>query len=310
MVKVSVFMITYNHEKYIAKAIESIVNQKTNFSFELVIGEDASPDGTRAICEQYRQQYPSIINLLPNTGNIGPMPNTLRVLAACTGAYIALCEGDDYWISPDKLQKQVDFLDMHSDYSMCFSDVEVVSELPLTHPIYPEFTKDTYTIEDLILSPVSLIPTPSLMFRNILPDPLPAFFAEAIGADMVIQLLIADKGKVKYMPERLAAYCNHAGGLSKSEDIVEMWGRRLIQTFQSANAYFSYRYAATFKQRFLDMTKVRLINGAAHIRGFARVRHYFKWMPDYIKYSKKIDLKELLYFHLILFAPGLLKRRK
>jgi glycosyltransferase involved in cell wall biosynthesis len=310
MVKVSVFMITYNHEKYIRQAIESIINQKVGFSFELVIGEDYSPDGTRAVCEQYAREYPNIVKLIPSTGNVGPMSNTLRTLEACTGTYIAMCEGDDFWVDPNKLQKQADFLDANPDYSMCFSDVETVSEIELTEPIYPEFTKDTYTIEDIILSPVSLIPTPSLMFRNILSKPLPKFFAEALGGDMVIQLLIADKGKAKFMPERMAAYRNHAGGLSKADDIIEKWGSRLVQTFRDANKYFGYRYKAVFKKRFFDMSKGRLIYGARNKKGFGRITHYFTLMPDYIKYSDKINLKEVLYFHLILFAPGFLKRLK
>src|SRR6516164_8232942 len=121
MKTVSVFMITYNHGKYISEAIESIVSQKTNFEFELVIGEDCGPDDTRAICEQYAAKYPDIINLLPSDKNYGPMGNTIRVMYACTGKYVALCEGDDYWTDPYKLQKQVDFLEANPDFSICFA---------------------------------------------------------------------------------------------------------------------------------------------------------------------------------------------
>lgn len=303
-------MITYKHEQYIRQAIESIINQRASFPFELVIGEDCSPDGTRAICEEYQGKYPGIINLLPPEANMGPMANTIRTLLACKGEYIAMCEGDDFWLSPDKLQTQVDFLEANPGYSMCFSDVETISEIAITDPLYPEFIKDTYTIEDLILSPISLIPTPTLLFRNLLPSPLPSFFAEAIGGDMVIQLLISDKGKVKYMPEKLAAYRNHAGGLSKSGEIIEKWSSRLMQTYQSANEFFNYRYDAFFRKRFFEMAKVRLIHGASNKKGFARIQHYFTLMPDYIKYSERINIKEAVYFHLILFAPGLLRRLK
>src|ERR1700733_14979577 len=123
MKKVSVFMITYNHEKYVEQAIKSIVTQKVNFDFELVIGEDFSTDNTLAICKKYSARYPDIIKLLPSDKNHGLMGNAVRTLNACTGKYIAMCEGDDYWCDPYKLQKQVDFLETNSDYTICFSKV-------------------------------------------------------------------------------------------------------------------------------------------------------------------------------------------
>src|ERR1043165_6575031 len=101
--KVSVFMITYNHGPCIGQAIESIVTQKVNFDFELVIGEDKSPDNTLEVCLAYKAKYPKIINLLPSNRNYGMMGNTVRVLEACSGKYIAMCEGDDYWCDPLKL---------------------------------------------------------------------------------------------------------------------------------------------------------------------------------------------------------------
>ena len=103
-------MITYNHEKFIAEAIEGVVMQKTNFQFELVIGEDCSTDNTRAICIEYQKKYPDIIRLrLPET-NQGMMLNWINNINSGRGKYIALCDGDDYWTDPYKLQKQVDFM--------------------------------------------------------------------------------------------------------------------------------------------------------------------------------------------------------
>mgnify|MGYP001248218371 CR=1 FL=1 len=122
---VSVHMITYNHEKYIAQAIEGVLMQKTNFLFELVIGEDCSTDSTRVICKEYADRYPNIIKLLPDAGkNLGMMENAIRTTMACTGKYIALCEGDDYWTDPYKLQKQVDFLEAHNDYGLTNTDAD------------------------------------------------------------------------------------------------------------------------------------------------------------------------------------------
>ncbi len=124
---VSVCMITYNHEAFIAQAIEGVLAQQTNFRVELVIGEDCSKDGTRKICEQYAEKHPDIIRLLPSETNFGALKNFFRTLFDCRGKYIAICDGDDYWTDPLKLQDQADFLEQNPDYGMVYTDVVSVS---------------------------------------------------------------------------------------------------------------------------------------------------------------------------------------
>lgn len=116
---VSVCMITYNHENFIREAIDGVLMQKTDFSIELIIGEDCSTDSTRKIVSEYAEKYPKIIRPLLPDKNLGMSKNFLKTLKACTGKYIALCEGDDYWTDPNKLQKQVDFLEANEEYSIC-----------------------------------------------------------------------------------------------------------------------------------------------------------------------------------------------
>src|ERR1700676_449892 len=116
--KLSVMMITYNHERYIAQAIESILAQKVNFDYELVIGEDCSTDGTRAVILDFHRRYPSRIVPLLRERNLGGPRNFLGTLAACRGKYLALLEGDDYWICTDKLQRQVDFLEANPAWAI------------------------------------------------------------------------------------------------------------------------------------------------------------------------------------------------
>ena len=307
---VSVFLITYKHEAFIAQAIESILAQKTNFDFEIIIGEDLSPDGTRAICEQYAKRYPGIITLLPGDRNYGPQGNTVRTLRACKGRYIALCEGDDYWTDTHKLQKQVDFLEANFDFSICFSAVEIKDELGWNKPYeyyYPKLTKDVFTIEDFILSEMNIIPTPTLLFRNVLPDPFPEFFTRAIAGDMGIQLFAADKGKAKYFPAPMAVYRNHAGGVTKSQENLVKGNDKLMQLYKDFNAYFDYRYNALFRRRLLAYYKSNLIYNARDKHGPKKLAHYFNAMPDYLKYSDSINLKELVYYHVVLFFPFLLR---
>jgi glycosyltransferase involved in cell wall biosynthesis len=122
---VSVKMITYNHAPYIAQAIEGVLEQQTNFPFELVIGEDCSTDGTREIVFEYQKKYPDVIRVITSESNVGMKRNGYRTTKVCRGEYIAFCEGDDYWHDPSKLQKQVDYLESHPGCGLVYSDYDV-----------------------------------------------------------------------------------------------------------------------------------------------------------------------------------------
>lgn len=112
-------MITYNHEAFIAQAIEGVLMQETDFPFELVIGEDCSTDNTRKICEDYAKRFPDKIRLLAREHNLGMCGNFVETILACRGDFIAFCDGDDYWIDPKKLQIQADLLSKNPDVALC-----------------------------------------------------------------------------------------------------------------------------------------------------------------------------------------------
>ncbi|MPQ46321.1 glycosyltransferase [Marinifilum sp. N1E240] len=123
---VSVKTITYNHGKYIAQCIKGIVNQKTNFSFEFIIGEDCSTDNTMEVIQEYAKRYPDIIRVITSEKNVGASENDHRTDMACRGKYVTFCEGDDYWTDPYKLQKQIDFLEANPDYGMVHTNFSIV----------------------------------------------------------------------------------------------------------------------------------------------------------------------------------------
>jgi glycosyltransferase involved in cell wall biosynthesis len=313
MKKVSVFLITYKHEQYIAETIESIVSQKVNFDFEIVIGEDKSPDNTRAICEKYAAQYPHLIKLLPSDKNHGPMGNGIRTWYACTGEYIATCEGDDYWSDPYKLQKQVDFLDSNPDFTMCFSSVHIIDELNADVPyeyFFPVLKKDVFTIEDFIQSDMNIIPTPTLLYRSVVPMPFPQFFLNAIAGDLPLQLLAADKGKAKYFSEKMAVYRNHGGGVTKSAENIAKGDDAKFLLYQEADKYFDHKYTKLFSKKLLQMTKERIIFGSRNKGLWFKMKNMAKYMPDYIRYSDRINYKEIAYYNAILFFPWLLRLNK
>ncbi len=128
---VSVHMFAYNHEKFIRQAIEGVVMQETDFEYELVIGEDASPDRTREICFEYQKKYPDKIRVLWSEENVTKPygGNGARIAARCRGEFIAFCEGDDYWTDPTKLQKQVEIFRQYPTVNYCFARVRLKKEL-------------------------------------------------------------------------------------------------------------------------------------------------------------------------------------
>lgn len=118
-IKVSVIVLTYNHEKYIRQALDSILMQKVDFKYEILIGDDASTDYTVNILNEYKNKYPDIIKLYLNKVNVGATRNAYNLLMGAQGEYLATCEGDDYWIDENKLKIQIDFLDNNKEFVGC-----------------------------------------------------------------------------------------------------------------------------------------------------------------------------------------------
>ena len=206
-VMASVCMLTYNHENFISQAIKGVLMQKTNFPIELVIGEDYSTDNTRKICIDYKEKYPDKIKLLLPDNNLGMIPNFITTLYACTGKYIALCEGDDYWTDPLKLQKQVDFLEANEDFSICFHAVKILKEREKT--IVDDFiTPEMPDVTDIYrLAYGNYIHTPSVVFRRNeeVVKSMATLLSLSIG-DYPLHMLNAKYGKIKKLPETMAVY--------------------------------------------------------------------------------------------------------
>src|SRR5438876_6786815 len=198
--KLSVCLITYNHERFITQALESALAQKTSFEFEIVVGEDCSTDHTRQILVEYQQRYSNQIRLVPTEKNLGANRNFARTLQACRGQYIALLEGDDYWTDPTKLEEQVNFLDSHGECAICFHAVRVLhedgNEAPRNSPRFGH--KKISTIEDL-LGLGNFIPTCAAVFRNGLIKEFPDWFYKLRSAAYSLHVLNAQYGKIDYI---------------------------------------------------------------------------------------------------------------
>jgi len=207
---VSVRTSTYQHAPYIKQCIESVLMQKTNFPFELIIGEDFSTDGTREIIFEYARKYPDVIRVVTADYNVGIKANGFRCIRRMRGKYIALCEGDDYWTDPHKLQKQVEFLEKHPGYSFCFHQVKVIyQDDPDKSFTFPD-VDDTkwYTTEELLKT--NFVPTNSVVYRIRKKDDFPIDIAPG---DWYLHLYNAKFGKFKFMKQQMSVYRKHKSGI-------------------------------------------------------------------------------------------------
>ena len=241
---VSVCVQTYQHGHYIKECLDSILMQQTNFPFEIILGEDESTDGTREICLEYAKMHPDTIRLFLRSrkdviyinGNPTGRFNVMENLKAAKGKYIALCEGDDYWTDPIKLQKQVDFLEQHDEYSGSFHDTLFVDETSadINSRLWREYEKNHYNLEDTI-STVALFHTSSFIFR-VSSLSLPDWFVKVQSADMALFTLIASRGFLYRLPETMSVYRKNSGGLTKKINQVD-YHRNRIYLFQQINLF-------------------------------------------------------------------------
>jgi glycosyltransferase involved in cell wall biosynthesis len=246
---VSVHMVTYNQQPYIAQAIEGALRQQTDFLFEIVIGEDCSTDGTREIVCAYQKQYPEIIRLIAADRNAGSCANSRKVHAACQAKYIAYCDGDDFWHHPQKLQMQVDFLEKHPDFGLVHTDadrlVQATGELtPCWHKTYHRHAitqGDIY--EDLLLDNQVITATACARREHVeryMSDcPINPRPTRLIG-DYPVWLFLALVSKVGYLDLSTATRREVANSASVSEDVRKNYA--FFLEVHGIQEYFLHRY--------------------------------------------------------------------
>lgn len=203
---VSIFCLVYNHEDYIRECLDGILSQECAFRYEVVVHDDASTDSSASIIKEYQAKFPEVIRPIFQSENhykkIGFNGIIKLMNSHCSGRYAAFCEGDDYWIDPRKLQKQVDFLESHPDYSMCCSDARIKS--PDGELDWCRYRRNCDApLNDIINGGGYFIPTPSLMFRRLI---LSCNIPECHVADYPLQIFCALKGKVYWFCEKQVVY--------------------------------------------------------------------------------------------------------
>jgi len=237
--KVSVALVTYNHEKYIADAIESVLKQQVDFDYEIIIGDDCSSDRTRNIILAFKKRYPYKFKLVfskTNQGHFG-RENIIQTINACSGDYVAYLDGDDFWTSTNKLQLQVDLMEKYPEYSSCFHSVKRIYEDGHSDYFVPPGRKITYSIDD-VLTNFTFIHTASFMFRRESLGGLPHWFSSITIKvdDWTLYVLCARNGPIAYINENMAIYRKHQLGLWSGITHINqlLWD---VETRETVNAY-------------------------------------------------------------------------
>lgn len=240
----SVCIITYNHEQYIGQSIESVLMQQCNFPIEIVIGEDCSTDNTGVICRDYAQKH-SFVNLSENAANIGMVNNFLQTAKACSGKYIAMLEGDDYWTDPHKLQKQVDFLEANPDFVLCYHDKTHQKEGVIVRESTYDFKADKYFAQEEVFA--AHILTVTVVFRNILNEhPFPEAFRNLPLYDFGAWAYLSLFGKCAYLNFNGATYRIHADSVFSSKEPLANY-RKMLWLFRLLKPHFPQSYQPEFK---------------------------------------------------------------
>lgn len=208
--KVSIICVTYNQQDYIRQTLDGFLAQDTDFAFEVIVADDHSADETPTIIQDYAKAHPDIFRPILRRANVGVLENFVDSMRAAKGEYLAICEGDDYWTDPQKMQKQVNFLDTNTEYSMCFHAVEVHFEngdnkdYISPNPDAPKI----FTQKELIER--NFIQTNSVMYRRQSYKDMPK---KMMPVDWYLHLYHAQFGKIGFIDDVMSVYRRHPGGV-------------------------------------------------------------------------------------------------
>ena len=270
---VDILMCVYNHEEFIAQAIEGVVSQQTNFKYRLIIGEDCSTDNTKRIVEKYLDLYSEKMLVFFHKTNIGAYENSRILFRESSSKYIALCDGDDYWTDPLKLQKQVDFLEANPEYVLCAANATVNN---LTNKffrsIYCNFNRDRSFDQKQVLMEF-YCPTLSMLFRNHLHN-IPEWFHEVKSGDTFLHLILSQYGKFYYMDFIAGVYRQHNAGISNMNSQTEWFDNNITHLRKFKKIINEYNVQSL--DEVIYRSQLEYINALIKEKQYKRALGYFR----------------------------------
>ena len=248
----SVCIRTYNQERFVSQALESVLMQRTCFPFEIIVSDDCSSDGTRTILKDFEQRYPGRFHLLLGETNVGGPNNLRRVIEASSAKYITCLDGDDYYTDKYKLQKQVEFLEDNEKYAACFHNVLSISEesderslfLPLDFPSIVD-ARD-------VISKRWFLPIHSVMMRRELIS-FPDWYDTVMNDDFVVNLSVVMHGPYYYMPDVMAIYRHHTSNVSIGYRDISLINGQLCKILDGFSRIYPEEYMHVFENRIKDL---------------------------------------------------------
>ena len=296
-VKVSVVMLTYQHAPYVSRAIDSVLEQTTAFPYELIIGDDASRDGTQEIVCAYRDRHPDRIRLILHDRNQGIEKNLQAILSRCRGELLAILEGDDFWTHPGKLRNQVLVFDASPDVALCgHRSVTVRDGEVVEGSEWPRHSRARMSVADAFSG--TLFHTCTMMFRGKAVAALPPAIWSIFPLDRALQISLSQGGEVAFLAEVMAAYRIHSGGVwsglskaEKHETNLEFFRRILPLT--------SPRYRRLARQEVYRRWRALVLEDLREGRSSTALRRYWRLLC-----SPALWIRDPL----PLFRPGLLAR--
>jgi len=238
---VSVSMTAFNSEQWLARALDSVLRQQTDFPIEIVIADDCSTDSTLRIAHSYREQHPGLIRVLERSRNLGIQRNTCETMNQCRGKYIAWLDSDDYWTDPEKLAVQVQVLESDPSISVCGHFVRwVTKDGEVNREKYPSMAPGRYGLQEVLRH--NFLPTPSVVFRNGIQRGLPPWYFDLESlSDWPIWVLAALAGEVLLLDRVMADYMLTPGSSMTSRGDL-FWYRMDAEFYQQIESVLPARW--------------------------------------------------------------------
>lgn len=305
-IMVSISCVTYNHEDYISDAIKGFLMQKTDFRYEILVHDDASTDRTAEIIKKYEKKYPEIIKPIYQKEN--QYSKGLKVeefnRKRANGRYYALCEGDDYWTDPYKLQKQVDLMERNPVYSVCVHAANVVDAA--TNRMMPDARPDkrsrVFSVQEVIKGGGGLFMTNSMLYRRELYSNLPDFYYNAPVGDYPLIIFLAIKGRVFYIDEPMSVYRMNvknswtAREFSTLDRKIAHFGE-IGKMLDEINLYTNYKYNEAIMWAKMK-NEFHLLREQGEVTKMRNSKYYDHYL--------ELDVKNKIHSHMKVFCPGLL----
>ncbi|WP_169791162.1 glycosyltransferase family 2 protein [Rubellimicrobium mesophilum] len=263
--KTSVVVVTYNHAAFIDQALESVLGQRTDHDFEVIISEDASTDGTHEIVKRWQERFPSVVRLLLSEKNLRSNETVRRGFHAARGKYVSLLDGDDCWSSPDKLARQAAVLDADPSLSLCFHNAVVSTGTTRFGGLWTDPSlKARLGLADLWEG--NPFATCGSMFRRACVPRIPDWYCQVGGmiTDWPLYVLFAEKGDIAFLPEAMGVYRLHPGGaFSPKSDLTKLETMEMLYRIVNEGTEFRHDkdLRAGHGRYFLDMARTYLDQG-------------------------------------------------